>query len=154
MLDPRASFSALRALSALFFYRILYPTLFMVVILLIALYTLTVLLTLTFSAWWLLLLVILVPFTIFFLASGYMMWYLLRKLLPRHLTPHERERLTKFTDKLLGVAERARLPYPVLLFLVAKDVLRGKESKFLRSIIGDSRDLMKELEQIQGLFKE
>lgn len=154
MPDPRASFNALRALSALFFYKILYPALFMVVILLVALYTLTVLLVLTFSNWWLLLLVILVPLTLMLLVAGTIVRYLLRRLIPRKLSSTEKAKLNAFTDKLLGVAERARLPYPVLLFLVAKDVLRGRESKFLSRTIGDSRDLMKEFSEIQGLFKE
>ena len=154
MPDPRASIGALRALSALFLYRILQPVLVMTAILLIALYTSTILLTLTFSDWWLLTLVVLVPLTAIILICGYIVWYLLHKLLPRRLSADERVKLRKFTDKLWGVAEQVRLPYPVLLFLVAKDVLRGKESKFLRKIIGDSRDLMREFEEIQSLFRK
>lgn len=154
MPDPRASIGALRALSALFFFKILHPTLVMVAVILIALYTSTILLALTFSNWWLLALVVLVPLTVILLIVGYLLWYLLHKLLPRKLSSDERIKLHKFTDKLWGVAEQVRLPYPVLLFLVAKDVLRGKESKFLRKIIGDSRDLMREFDDIQDLFRK
>ena len=154
MPDPRASLDAFRALSALFFYKILYPAVFMILILMVALYVLTIFLTISFSNWWLLLLVLLIPLTIFFFIAGYILWYLLKKLLPRRLSNHELVRLSRFTDKLFEVAEQARLPYPVLLFLVAKDVLRGKESKFLRKIIGDSRDLMREFGEIQQMFKQ
>lgn len=154
MPDPRASLHALRALSALFLYKILYPALFMIVIVMVALYVLTVLLTLTFSSWWLLLLVILIPLTIVFLVTGFILWFLLQKLLPRRLSKHERQQINRFTDKLFTIAERARLPYPVLLFLVGKDVIRGKESRFLSELIGDSRGLMKEFEEIQGLFRD
>ncbi len=154
MPDPRASLDAFRALSALFLLRILQPALVMSVIILIALYTLTILLALTFSTWWLLALFVLVPLTVFLLVAGYVLWYLLHKLLPRKLTSRERTKLHKFTETLWSVAEQVRLPYPVLLFLVAKDVLRGKESKFLRRLIGDSRDLMKEFGEIQAFFRQ
>lgn len=154
MPDPRASIGTLRALSALFLFKILHPALVMIAIVLIALYTLTILLTLTFSNWWLLTLTVLIPITILILICGYIVWYLLHKLLPRKLSSEEQAKLHKFTDKLWGVAEQVRLPYPVLLFLVAKDVLRGKESKFLRKIIGDSHDLMKEFGEIQDLFRK
>lgn len=154
MPNPRISLSALRALSALFFYKVINPVLVMVVIIMVALYTLTVMLALTFSEWWLLILVILVPLTVFFLVVSFVLHYLLRRLLPRKLEAHERVKLNQFTDRVWDVAERARLPYPVLLFLVAKDVVRGKESKFLSKIIGDSRELMKEFEEIQELFRK
>lgn len=154
MPSPRASLGALRALSALFFFKILHPVLIMTIIILAALYTLTILLTLTFSPWWLLSLILLIPLTSVVLIGGYILWYLLHKLLPRKLAAHERSKLNRFTEKLWTVSEKARLPYPVLLFLVAKDVLRGKESEFLRKIIGDSRELMRELTEIQKLFEK
>lgn len=154
MADPRASLDALRALGVLFLLRILHPALVMIAIALIALYALTIFLALSFSNWWLLVLVILIPLTIFVLAGGYILWHLLHKLLPRKLSANERSKLHKFTETLWGVSEQVRLPYPVLLFLVAKDVLRGKESKFLRKIIGDSRDLMREFSEIQALFQK
>lgn len=154
MLNPRISLGALRALSALFFYKVINPILVMIVIIMIALYAITFMLTLTFSEWWLLILVVLVPLTVFFLVVGFILHHLLRRLLPRTLDAHERARLNRFTDRAWDVAERARLPYPVLLFLIAKDVLRGRESKFLSKIIGDSRELMKEFEEIQELFRK
>lgn len=154
MPDPRASLHALRALSALFMYKILHPVLFMTVIVMAALYVLTILLALTFSSWWLLILAILIPLTIIFAVVGFILRFLLQKLLPRKLSPHERKQINDFTGKLFGIAERARLPYPVLLFLVGKDVLRGKESRFLSEMIGDSKGLMKEFEEIQRLFRK
>lgn len=154
MPDPRASLDAFRALSALFLLRILHPTIVMIGIVLAALYTLTIFLTLSFSNWWLLTFVILIPLTAVILIGGYILLHLLHKLLPRKLSPAERAKLQKFTETLWGVAEQARLPYPVLLFLVAKDVLRGKESKFLRKLVGDSRGLMKEFGEIQSLFQK
>ena len=154
MPDARASFDTFRALGALFLLRILQPTLVLTVIGLVALYVLAILLALTFSSWWLLTLVVLVPLTICLLVCGYVLWHLLHKLLPRKLSPQERTKLHSFTNTLWGIAEQVRLPYPVLLFLVAKDVLRGRESGFLKKMIGDSRDLMREFGEIQDLFRK
>ena len=37
---------------------------------------------------------------------------------------------------------------------LGKDVLRGKESSYLRGIIGDSRSLLKEFSDVQALFQK
>lgn len=148
------SISALRALSALFLYRALQPILVMSLILLGAAFVTMVLLALSFSNWWWLLLLLLLPLTFVFVVLCYMMWHALSKLLPRKLSTDERERLRDFNDKLFRIADRGRLPYFVLVFLVAKDVVRGKESQFLNNLIGDSQALTQEFGDIQGLFKK
>lgn len=153
MPSPKASFAALRALSALFLLRVLQPVLIMLAILTVAGYALMIMLTLSFSSWWLLLLILFIPLTLVFLVSGGILWLLLQRLLPRKLTASERSRLNAFTGQLFSLAERTKTPYPILLFLVAKDVLRGRESSFLRGMIGDSKTLMKEFDDIQALFR-
>jgi hypothetical protein len=154
MPSPLASLNTLRALGALFLYRALHPVLFMIVIVMVALYVSTALLALSFSSWWWLLLIVLVPITIVLTLLGYVMWFLLQRLLPRKLSSDERYRLNAFTGKLLSIAERARLPYPVLVVLVGKDVIRGKESRFLSSVIGDSKALTKEFGEIREMFEK
>ena len=153
MLNPKASVDTLRALSALFLLRVLKPVAVMLAIILAASYALTVMLVLSFTAWWLLLLLLLVPLTVIVLVIGSVLWYLLHRILPRQLSAAERDQLNGFTDKLFAVAEKTKTPYPILLFLVAKDVIRGKESSFLRGLISDSKSLMKELGEIQRLFR-
>lgn len=154
MPNPKASLDTLRALSALFLLRILRPVLFMVTLLTIAGYILTIMLSLSFSGWWLLLLLVLVPFTVVFLLIGLVLWLLLQRLLPRKLTSRERSQLNGFTEQLFTIAEKTKTPYPILLFLVGKDVLRGKESSYLRGLIGDSRSLLKEFSDVQALFQK
>lgn len=154
MPSPRASLDALRALSALFLLRVLRPALFMITVLMVAGYVLTIMLTLSFSSWWLLLLFILIPLTLIFLVVGAVLWFLLQRILPRKLSSEERSRLNGFTERLFAIAEKTKTPYPILLFLVAKDVVRGKESAFLRGLIGDSKALMKEFSDIQALFRK
>lgn len=152
MVSLRRSTSALRALSALFLYRALQPVLIMSVILLAAAFVTMILLALSFSNWWWLLLILLLPLTLVFVILCYLMWSMIQKLMPRKLTPNEREQLQNFIGKLFGIADRGSLPYPVLLFLVGKDVIRGRESRFINTLIGNSKALTHEFSDIQELF--
>lgn len=154
MAEVNASLSALRALSALLLRRMLKPVVFLIGIFLVAALALTVMLSLSFSQWWLLLLVLLIPISLLFLLLGIGLHVLLQKLLPRKLSVGERTQINDFTEKIFSIAERTRTPYPVIIFLIAKDLLRGKESKFVSQLLGDSRSLMTEFDDIQALFKK
>lgn len=154
MPNSRSSLKTLRAVSALFLLKLLQPIVFLAGIILGAAYVLMTLLSLSFSEWWLLALIILIPLTIVLLGGYLLLRFLIQKLLPRKLSPGERTKINDFLDTLLSTAERAKLPYPVLVFLVAKDVIRGKESKFLGKMVGDTRDLMTELGEIERLFRD
>jgi hypothetical protein len=150
---PRASFDTLRALGGVFLKRALTPVFLMAVIILVAAYALMLMLTMSFSNWWLLMLILLLPLTAVLFGITLVLRYVLRRILPRKLTAQERHQLEAFSDKLFSVAERGRTPYFILVFLVAKDVIRGRESAFLRSLIGDSRELMKDFASLQRLFE-
>lgn len=154
MLNSRSSLRTLRAISTLFLSRILKPVAFMTVIVLGAAYVLMILLSVAFSSWWLLLLIILVPLTAVAVVGTIALRFILRQLLPRRLSPDEKGRINAFLDKLERVAENAKLPYPVLVFLVAKDVIRKRESKFLAEMIGDTKGMMTELGEIERLFRD
>ena len=151
---PSASLRAFRAVSAIILKKLLHPLQFMAVILLVAGYALTVFLSMSFSAWWWLLLIILVPLTIVFLIAKLISVYLLRIVTPRRLSDAEQGKITAFADKLFSVAERTQTPYPVMLFLIGRDVVRRRESEFLRNLVGDSKSLMTEFGEIQELFRE
>jgi len=154
MAELKASITAMRALSALLLQRFLYPILIMIIILTVAAYVGVALLSLSFSAWWWLLLIILVPTSLLFFALGYVAWFLIQQLVPRKLNSSERKRLKSYIDKLFDLAERTRTPYPVLLFLIAKDVIQGKSSNFVGNLIGDSHDALREFNDIQKMFRE
>ena len=149
-----ASFNALRAVSALVLARALRPVAIMVAILLFAGYALMIMLSLSFSSWWLLLLVLLIPITLVVLVVGLLLRFITQQILPRELTRDEHGRLQGFADKIFGIAEKTKTPYPVILFLIAKDVVRGRESSFIKGLIGDSRSLMKEFSEIQRWFSK
>lgn len=145
--------NVMRVLSALLLKRLLRPVLIILVITGVALYVLTAFLALSFSAWWWLLLLIFIPVTVFLGLLVYLLWFLFGKLLPRKLSKPEQQKLNGFIETLFSLAERSKTPYPILLFLIAKDVIRGKESSFLRDLIGDSKKVTQEFEQIRTLFR-
>ena len=145
--------NVMRILSALLLKRLLKPVLVIVAIVGAALYVITALLALSFSSWWWLLLLILIPVTIFLLLLALVLRFLLNKLIPQKLSKSERNKVSGFIDTLFSLAERSKTPYPVLLFLIAKDVVRGKESSFLRDLIGDSKKVTGEFEEIRTLLR-
>lgn len=154
MVNPQASINALRAISALSLRRLLQPAAVMFAVLLGAGYVLTILLVIVFSPWWLLLLLVLLPWTLVGLAVVIAIRTVLKRLMPRRLSREEHLRLKQFVQDLVGVADRSRTPYPVMLFLIAKDVIRGRESEFLRSLIGDSKNLFHDFGAIQKMFDQ
>lgn len=149
-----ASLNAMRAISVVTVQRLVKPILLMTVIVFVALYCLMIFLALSFSGWWWLLLLLLLPLTLIALAIGFLTLFLLKTLLPRRLSQEEQIKLDGFAEKLLGVLERSRFSYPVIVFLIAKDIIRKKESSFLRDMIGDSKDLTREYGQICRMFEK
>lgn len=153
MPKPKTAITALRAVSALVLKRLLHPMMLMTIIVLGGAYVLMILLVLSFSIWWLLLLIILIPLTLIFGILGYILWYLLQRLMPKEVEKDDREKLGSFTDKVFTLVEKTKTPYPVTLFLIGKDVIRGKESAYIGGLIGDSNDLIKKFEEIQEVFR-
>lgn len=47
-------------------------------------------------------------------------------LFPRHLAKEERVKIFQFSDKLLRVAELRATPMPLMVAMIAKDLLREK----------------------------
>lgn len=101
------------------------------------------------SSWWFALLIILLPIAVITAAIASLLWAISGRILPSHLTKVDEKQLISFSDKVLGVVENLRIPYPILLLLIAKDVLRGKQSKFLTNIIEDSKQLKADLSALQ-----
>lgn len=99
--------------------------------------------------WWLVLLALLLPLALAVSVIGGILWLATGRLAPRKMSRNEQKQLTAFSDKILGVVERVKVPYPVLIVLTAKDVLRGKESTFLKNIIEDSKSLKTDFAELQ-----
>ncbi len=148
----QSSILALRALGAVVLRRILRPAMIVIVLVLTLCFAATLLLASLVSLWWLLLLVILVPASFVVGIVFLLLWQATNRLIPRALSRQEHRQLWAFCTKVLSVAERAKLPYPVLVVLIGKDILRRRESVFLEEVIGDSKSLTTEFGEIRKMF--
>ncbi len=143
---------AIRALTVTIFQRVYRPVAWGIGGILFLLLIVTIWLATSASTWWWLLLIILVPLTFISAAILFTVWQLSKKLQPRPLQKYERAKMLRFSDKLLRVAEVRATPLPVIAFFIAKDVIRGKKSTYIESIIGDSTSLKQDLVEIRDMF--
>ncbi len=144
----------LRAITAVYFQRLL--TIFGLLIGggLFLSYVLLVFLVAQVSAWWWLLFAILFPLTVLAIVVFLALFFLSNKLLPRKVTNEERASLRKVADLAINLAETTRTPVPLLFMMVAKDVVRGRESSMLRGAIDDSTSLRQEFMKTKQMFSQ
>lgn len=143
---------ALRAITAVFFRRMVRFIGTVVAVILILLCALITYLSTTVSGWWAILFIVLVPLGLATFLVATVVWGATTRIMPKKLTATETRRIHDFTGKLFGLVEAAKMPYPVKVGLIAKDVLRGRESTFLRNAIQDSRSLKGEFDSIKTMF--
>lgn len=143
--------NAFRVISAVFFRRILKWAIIIAAVVFVSTLLLITFLATTFSGWWWLLLIFVLPISIIALVVGAGLWVATSRVLPRHLTGKETRQVLAFTDKIFGITENARMPYPLLLIMVGKDVIRGKQSSFIANTINDSRSLRSDYEEIRKI---
>lgn len=144
---------AIRALTATVFQRVYRPVAWVIGGILCLLLVFTIWLSTTVSSWWWLLLILLIPLVIIVILVGIVLWILSQRLLPRRLERTERVSIERFADKvIMRIAEVRATPPPVLVFFIAKDVIRGKKSTYLEGIIEDSTSLKQDFLEIRNLF--
>lgn len=143
---------ALRAITATVFQRVYRFVAAIIAITLLLLWVLSLYLGLAVSGWWFLLFAILVPLTIIVVVIATILWLLSQRLLPRTLEKAEKAEVLAFSDKILRVAEVRATPLPIMLFLIAKDIVRGKKSSFVEGVIADSSSLKADFTKIKDRF--
>jgi predicted membrane protein len=143
--------AAVRAITAVFFQRILKWVISIALTLLVISFLLTAYLAVTFSVYWWLLLIVIWPFCIIVLLVAAGLWIATSRLQSRHFTKNERRQIRAFTDKIFGITENAQMPYPLLLFMVGKDIIRGRRSSFIENTIRDSGSLKGDFEEIRRM---
>ncbi len=97
-----------------------------------------------YDALWYLGFILVLPLAIVVIGAWLLLRFIANKLAPAHLNRSQRKRLLAFSDTIFTTIEKLRFPYPVLLLLILKDVVRGKGSGFLQKIIDDSKGLRDE----------
>lgn len=143
--------SALRAITGVFFSRLLRPILILAAVLALLVYVLIGYLA-SIDGWWLLLLLIVLPATALVLVIGSALWFLSGRLLPRKLSRDEVRLVTAFSGKLVHTAETIRTPLPLLGVQMARDVFKNRGSATLGSVIGGSTVLKSDFDDIARLF--
>lgn len=118
-----------------------------------ALIVIDILLSILYSSWWLLGLVVIIPLGIACLVIGLVLWFLAKRLEPRSLTSSERLQIRDFTGKIMRLVEVRATPPPVIVFLIAKDVIRGRRSGYVEGLLKDSGSLKGDFERIAGMFR-
>ena len=147
-----AHISAARAVTAVFFQNLLGIGFWIATGILALLLAITAVLAVQISGWWWLLLIIFLPVYGLAIGIGLGLYALSNRVLPRKLTKDERSTVSSFTSNISGLIETAKTPYPIVIFLVAKDVIRGKRSRFLDENVLSSQSIKKDYAKIQRLF--
>lgn len=148
----KSTIAALRAISAVFLRRLLRFVFIVTGIVMILFYGSMTYLAVDYSLWVLLILIILLPLTLVVLVISLLLWFITGQIMPRQLTKLENKQILKFTDKISSVIERGRTPYPIAVFLIVKDIIRDRDSKFLKELISDSKSLRGDFNKIKKLF--
>lgn len=143
---------ALRAITATVFQRVYRPLVWIIGGILTLLCVSIIALMYYATPWWGIAFIILIPIILLFGTVSIILWLLSQRLLPRRLMHSERQQILEFSDKLLRVAELRATPLPVIVGLIAKDLIRGKKSSYLEGIIADSGSLKSEFTKIRDLF--
>ena len=143
---------ALRAITATVFQRVYRPFAWVIGGIFLIMYLLIIWLALAVSPWWWIGLAVLAPLTIIVGVVMFVLWTLSNRLQPRRLQKHERQSIQRFTDRILRVAEVRATPVPILVALIAKDVIRDKKSTFIEETINDTTGLKQDFAAIRDLF--
>ncbi len=149
-----ASISALRALTAIIFQRMLKPAIWIVLFVFFLLYAAVFYTSFSVSAWWFIALIGLVPLTIVVLSVLLALWHLSQRLMPRPLLPSESATLLEVVDKVQRLLEARATPIPIIMLIVAKDVARGKGSAYIENLVNDTKGLRGDFTRIKEMFEK
>ena len=142
-----------RAITAVFIRKLIRKVGVVVCSALLLLLVVFVLLGLKVSGWWLLALAVLIPVTIVTTIVIIALWYVSGRLASKKLAQEETRAVDTFTGKMLSVVERARTPLPILLALLAKDLVLGRETNVVSQTIADSKELHSEYRKLDAIFR-
>jgi hypothetical protein len=141
--------TAIRVISAVFIRRIIKWVIGITFAVFVIAFLLTAYLATTFSVWWWLLLIVIWPVCIIALLISGGLWIAANRLQSKLLNKKESRQILAFTDKIFGIADNAQMPYPLLLIMVGKDIIRGRQSSFIAGTINDSKSLRSDYEEIR-----
>lgn len=109
------------------------------------------LLTALFSPWWWLLAV---PFAVIggVIGAVLLISYVIVRVFRPELSKEQHMAVRGFIDKVSGLNEAARTPYPLLVARIAIDFIIHRDGRYVKGLINDSRSLKSEYTAILGYF--
>ena len=142
----------MRAITGVYFQKLITTGAAVGGVILALLWAIVIWLTTSIDPLWGLFFLLLIPLTIVgFIIYGLML-SLGKELLPRPLTKSEKIKVTALGDKVFHAADTVTTPWLCHLTLIGKDVLRGKESTYVKAVISDSGNLREDFLKIRQLF--
>ena len=144
--------AAVRAITGVYFQRILLIVISLTVTTLLGVYLLLGYLAAALTPWWWIFLLVLVPITLIVTAIGAVLWFASSRLLPRRMDRSEKTFVYHFGQKLARVIGEERLPYPIMMFFIVKSVMRGKGSDLFKKALADAPSLRQDFRRITRMF--
>lgn len=144
----------MRAITGVYFQKLITTSAEIGGIVLALFWALIIWLTTSVDQLWGLFFLVLVPLSVVSVIIYSLMLRLGKELLPRPLTKHEKLKVTRLGDRIFQTTETATTAWPYHLLLIGKDVLRGKESGYIKDVISNTTSLRDEFLNIRQLFKQ
>lgn len=146
----KASFLAVRSISAEFATRLYLPIAITLTIILLCLVAISVWLT-TLSSWWWVLCGVLIVLSVLEIGVFVVLALIIRVVAP--LQSRAQKTQTKaFVDKLQRVADVAQTPKIVLLFRVVRDMIWTRKKGFIRTLSDDTASLKQDFVELRRTF--
>ncbi len=149
----KASIQAVRAITGVYFQKLINTSAIVGTVILVVLWGLLIWLAATVDPLWGLFFIALLPATIIAVVIYNLMTALGRSVVPRKLSSSEKQAITDMGDKVFSVAEAAGTPWIINMFLIGKDVIRGRESRHIRHIISNTSTLKDDFLQVRRFFE-
>ncbi len=147
-----ASLQAIRAITGVYFQKLVAIGAVIGGLFFAALWTLLIWLT-TKDGLWALFFVVLVPATIVFVFLVIMLWTLGQSVVPRKLKRAEKKTVAAIGSKLISINDTVRAPWFVSVFLIGKDVVRGRESAYIRTAIANTSGIKDDFMRVRRIFE-
>lgn len=148
----KATIQAIRAITGVYFQKLVTASAAVGGILLALFWALVIWLTTTVDPLWALFFLLLLPLTVVSFITYGLMLSLGRELMPRPLTKSEKKKVTDLGDKVFHTADTATTPWPHHLVLIGKDVIRGKESSYIKEILANTGSLRDDFSNVRRFF--
>ena len=141
----------LRAIGSEFALSFIKPIAIVLAVVLVIVVGVAWLLATMFSPWWWLLVV---PFAALGGALGavLLLSYVIIRVFRPELSKEQRVAVRGFMEKVSGLNEAARTPYPLLVARIAIDFVIHRDGRYIKGLIDDSRSLKREYSAILGYF--